>query len=240
MRGAPAIGVAAAYGMALAAANGADLDEAYDTLVRLAPDGRQPALGARRDARRPVTRARPATPRGGGRALPLDGRACGDSRPVRSQGPDALQRRRARNRRLWIRRRCDSCGRGAGRCSARVGGRDTTAAPGSAPDRIRARGARHPARRHRRRRGRIADGGGGGRRRDHRRGSHRRERRHGQQDRHLRPRRARAPSRDPVRHRGADLDDRPGGAGRVGDPDRGARRRRGDVPLPRPGTPPST
>jgi methylthioribose-1-phosphate isomerase len=33
VRGAPAIGVAAAYGMALAAASGADLDEAYATLV---------------------------------------------------------------------------------------------------------------------------------------------------------------------------------------------------------------
>ena len=58
VRGAPAIGVAAAYGMALAAASGADLDGAYDDARRLAPDGRQPALGARRDARRSDRRER--------------------------------------------------------------------------------------------------------------------------------------------------------------------------------------
>ena len=43
---------------------------------------------------------------------------------------------------------------------------------------------------------------------------------------------ARAASRDPVRHRGADLDDRPGAAERCRDPDRGARRSRGDRPFP--------
>ena len=35
VRGAPAIGVAAAYGLALAAASGADLDEAYAHARRL-------------------------------------------------------------------------------------------------------------------------------------------------------------------------------------------------------------
>ena len=37
VRGAPAIGVAAAYGMALAAASGADLDDAYETLAASRP-----------------------------------------------------------------------------------------------------------------------------------------------------------------------------------------------------------
>ena len=37
VRGAPAIGVAAAYGMALAAARGADIDEAYETLAASRP-----------------------------------------------------------------------------------------------------------------------------------------------------------------------------------------------------------
>jgi methylthioribose-1-phosphate isomerase len=37
VRGAPAIGVAAAYGMALAASNGADLDAAYETLAASRP-----------------------------------------------------------------------------------------------------------------------------------------------------------------------------------------------------------
>ena len=75
------------------------------------------------------------------------------------------------------------------------------------------------------------DGRRRGRRRDHGRGPDRRERRHREQDRHVRARGARAPPRDPVRDRGADLDDRPDAPRRRRDPDRGARRRRGDGPL---------
>ena len=86
VRGAPAIGVAAAYGMALAAVQGHDLDEAYDDARRLAPDGGQPPLGARRDAPRPDAGARAADPRRRGRALPRDGRARGRARAARTPG----------------------------------------------------------------------------------------------------------------------------------------------------------
>ena len=47
IRGAPAIGVAAAYGLALAAERGEDVDAAAVTLALVAADGCQPQLGAR-------------------------------------------------------------------------------------------------------------------------------------------------------------------------------------------------
>ena len=50
IRGAPAIGIAAAMGMALAAERGEpDSRSARERLARLAPDRRQPGLGAGRD-----------------------------------------------------------------------------------------------------------------------------------------------------------------------------------------------
>ena len=58
VRGAPAIGIAAAYGIALAAARGEDLVEADRVLRASRPTAVNLALGARRDARRPVGRAR--------------------------------------------------------------------------------------------------------------------------------------------------------------------------------------
>ena len=77
IRGAPAIGVAAAYGFALAAELGEDLDSAYDELVSARPTAVQSALGARRDARRSHAGTRGRHPRGGGRKVPPDGRARG-------------------------------------------------------------------------------------------------------------------------------------------------------------------
>ena len=50
VRGAPAIGVAAAYGYALAAERGEDLDAAYRVARRVPADGGEPRLGARADA----------------------------------------------------------------------------------------------------------------------------------------------------------------------------------------------
>ena len=50
VRGAPLIGAAAAYGMALAMRAGSvrrRLERAYDVLLAHTPDRRQPALGAR-------------------------------------------------------------------------------------------------------------------------------------------------------------------------------------------------
>ena len=58
VRGAPAIGVAAAYGIALAASQRGGPGGGRPRPARVPPDGRQPRLGARRDARRPVLRAR--------------------------------------------------------------------------------------------------------------------------------------------------------------------------------------
>ena len=67
-----------------------------------------------------------------------------------------------------------------------------------------------------------ADGGRAGGHRVHRRRPHRGERRHRQQDRHVRARRARAPSRRAVRRRRTDVHGRHRGAERRRDPDRGA------------------
>ena len=50
IRGAPAIGVAAAYGLALAAELGEDLDDAAAAARRSPPDRGEPRLGARADA----------------------------------------------------------------------------------------------------------------------------------------------------------------------------------------------
>ena len=210
VRGAPAIGVAAAYGLALAATRGPGPRRRLRDARVVAADGREPPLGARRDAGRSDARARPADPRGRGRAVRRDGRPRRRARAAGGPDPDPLQRGRSRDGRLRLGGRCDSRGRGAGRSVTCVGGRDTAAAPGSALDRVRARGCRHSARGHRRLRGSLADGRGRGRHRDHRRRPHRRERRQRQQDRHLQPRRARPLPRDPVRDRGADLDDRSG------------------------------
>ena len=59
------------------------------------------------------------------------------------------------------------------------------------------------------------------------------QRRHREQDRHVRARRARAPPRHPVLRRRAELDGRPRDRGRRRDPDRGARPGRGDGALRR-------
>ena len=100
---------------------------AWRSPPRAAPTSTTPTTCSPPRARRPSTCAgrstrcapirHPSTPGGSTRrrsSVPLDGRSCGDSRPARGQGLDALQRRRARNRRLWIGRRCDSRGCGAG------------------------------------------------------------------------------------------------------------------------------
>ena len=82
-------------------------------LARVAADRGQPRLGARADARRPDTRACAGAPRGGGRALPADGRARGGAVPAGHARAHALQRRRARDRRLRLRRRRAPRRRGA-------------------------------------------------------------------------------------------------------------------------------
>ena len=140
VRGAPAIGIAAAYGYALAAARGEDLDAAGRVLRGLAADRRQPRLGARRDAattRRPSTRARSTPTRSTAAGGWLRTRP-GCSRPAHACA-DALQRRRARDRRLRQRGRRAARAWERDLARARLGRRDAAAAPGRAPDRVGAR-----------------------------------------------------------------------------------------------------
>ena len=85
VRGAPAIGVAAAYGYALAAARGEDLDEAYRVLAESRPTAVNLvwALEQMRPDPSPE-RARQIHARRG-RALPPDGRARGGSVRARAR-----------------------------------------------------------------------------------------------------------------------------------------------------------
>ena len=82
---------------------------------------------------------------------------------------------------------------------ARVGGRDAAAAPGGAADRVGARAARDPVLGDRRLRGRVAHGRAARSTSCHRRRPHRGERRHGEQDRHVRARRRGRAPRHPAR-----------------------------------------
>ena len=143
VRGAPAIGIAAAYGLALAAARGEDLDAASDELARRAADRGQPPLGARRDARRPDRRARARRIHARrGRALPAHGAR---TRPT-------LVPAGAR-----VLTHCNAGGLATGGYGSAVGAiraawerglvehvlgrRDAAAAPGRAADGVRARGS---------------------------------------------------------------------------------------------------
>ncbi len=106
--------------------------------------------------------------------------------------------------------------------------RDPPLAAGGAADRLGAAARRHPGHPDLRQHGRLADGQGGDRRRDRRRRPHRRQRRHRQQDRHLQRGGAGQGARHPLLRRRADLDHRPVPGRRRADPHRGARRARGD------------
>ena len=81
VRGAPAIGIAAAYGMALAAERGEDLAVAREALAASRPTAvnLRWALDEMRDD--PTRERAEADPRGRGRALPADGRARGRALP---------------------------------------------------------------------------------------------------------------------------------------------------------------
>ena len=77
VRGAPAIGVAAAYGLALAAQRGEDLDDAYEVLASSRPTAvnLRWALDELRDD--PTPERATGAARGGGRALHADGSTRG-------------------------------------------------------------------------------------------------------------------------------------------------------------------
>ena len=88
--------------------------------------------------------------------MPAHGRARDRALRRRLAGPDPLQHRRPRDRRLRHGARSDPDGMGARPRRARVGGRDAAASPGCAPDRLGARVTRYPFRRRRRLRCRLA------------------------------------------------------------------------------------
>ena len=166
VRGAPAIGIAAAYGIALAAARGRGSRRGRRRPARVAADRGQPRLGARRDARRPVAPSTPARstatrwPAAGAMAA----HAAGLLAPGHA-GAHPLQRRRPRHRRLRERRRGPARRVGARPARARLGRRDPAAAPGRAAHGLGARDGGYPARRDRGLGSGLADGGRRGRRR---------------------------------------------------------------------------
>ena len=158
VRGAPAIGIAAAYGLALAAERGEDLDAAFETLAASRPTAvnLRWALEAMRDD--PTRERAERHPRRRGRPVPSDVRARCRAVPGGRACAHALQRGRPRDRRLrnGARRRPRSLRRGSR--GARVGRRDAAAAPGRSPHCLGARAARHPTRGDRRRRGGVVHG----------------------------------------------------------------------------------
>ena len=175
VRGAPLIGVAAAFGLALAMSRDPSDESLARTAARLAatrPDGREPRLGdrdgcARRSRalprasgrrrrgsrrRRSPTRTSALNEAIGRHGLALIEREHAAHRRVREH-PHPLQRGLARDRRLGHRARAHLHGPRRGHPRARVGGRDAPAQPGAA-HRLGARGPRraaHADRRQRRR-----------------------------------------------------------------------------------------
>ena len=234
VRGAPAIGVAAAFGVVLAARESAaatfdellgDLDAAVEGPGGHATDRRQPLLGARAhapDGGRRVAAARSPASASGCSPRPeaileedvAANRAMGEHGatlvPAARAHPHPLQRRRARHRRLRHRARRRSARRTPGASVALVWVDETR--PVMQGSRLTAwecvrDGIPAPADR---RRGRgVGDGARRGRPRRDRRRPHRGQRRHRQQDRHLRRGRPGPPSRRAVLRRGARLDHRP-------------------------------
>ena len=217
VRGAPAIGIAAAYGYALAAERGEDLDAGVRRARRVAADRGQPRLGARAAARRSDARAGAGAPRGGGRAVPADGA----SRRGAPRAGDARARRTAT--------RAGSRPAATARPSARSGRRGRTACSLTCwvgETRPLLQGARltaweletlgDPARGDRGLGGRAPDEPRRGRLRRHRRRPDRGERRRREQDRHVLARARGGPPPDPALRRRADLDRRPRHADRRG------------------------
>ena len=115
-----------------------------------------------------------------------------------------------------------------------LGGRDAPAAAGRAAHRLGARPRRRAAAGGHRLERRGPDGARPGGRRGRRRRPHRRQRRRGEQDRHLLAGGARRPPRRALPRGGAAVHDRSADAERRRHPDRGARPRRGRRPRARP------
>ena len=209
VRGAPAIGIAAAYGLALAALQGDDLAEAEQVLASSRPTAVNLPWALARMREEPTPeRARALHEEEVERCRRMAAHAAELFRP----GTRALTH-------------CNAGGLATGGYGSAVGALRAAAErgllervlvdetrpllQGCPPHRVGAGTGRHPARRHRRLGGRLADGARRGRPRRHRRRPDRRERGHGEQDRDILARRARRPPRDPVLRRRADLDARP-------------------------------
>ena len=159
----PAIGIAAAYGLALAALRGDDLVEAERVLAASRPTAVN--LFWALDQMRADPTAGPgerAAPRGG-RALPPHGRACGRALRARNARAHPLQRRRARDGRLRLGGRCAPRRLGARPARERARRRDEAAAPGRPPHGVGARDGRNPTRGDRGLGRRVDDGARGGR-----------------------------------------------------------------------------
>ena len=167
VRGAPAIGIAAAYGIALAAAHGEDLDAADAVLRASRPTAVNLAWALDEMRADPSAEHARAIHRDEvERCRRMAAHAAGLLRPGHA-GADPLQRRRPRDRRLRQRGRGAARRLGARPAHARVGRRDPPAPPGRAPHGLGARDGRYTARRDRGLGGGIAHGGRRGRRRLH-------------------------------------------------------------------------
>ena len=247
VRGAPLIGVAAAFGLAMEVAREPSLgalERGAERLATCRPTARNLAWAVERVraaalAAGPV-RAGGRRARGGG-GDPARGRGR-ERRAGRARRGAARRGAAARTRPLTVLTHCNSgclaaSGRGTGlgviaaladrRPGARARVRGAAAAAGRAADRLGARPAGDRARAGRRRRGARPDPHRAGRRGRDRLRPRRRQRRRREQGRDLRARARRARRRDPVRRRRAVVVARPLAAARRRDRDRGARRRRG-------------
>ena len=209
VRGAPAIGVAGAYGLALAASRGEDLDAAYDVLAAARPTAANLvwALDVMRDDPTPE------------RARALHG---AEVERCRRMAAHAVELFEPGSRVLT---HCNAGGLATGGYGTAVGAIRRAWEDGLVAhvwvDETRPllQGSRLtawelerlgvPFAGAARLRGGGADGRGRGRLRRHRRRPHRGQRRHGEQDRHLRARGPRGAPRDPAVRRGAHVDRRP-------------------------------
>src|SRR5213596_2064796 len=209
VRGAPAIGVAAAFGAALAARQSrattfvallADLETALKGLAATRPTAVNLFWALERIRRLALASDR----------LPLDQVRAGllaEAQAIRDEDIAANRALGAHGAALVpanarILTHCNAGALATARFGTALGVIRAAHALG-----VRARG--NPAHADRRCRGRLAHGAGSGGPDRHGRGPDRRQRRHGEQDRHLRAGRARPPPPGAVLRRRAVLDDRP-------------------------------
>ena len=238
IRGAPLIGVAAAYGVALELARDPDgLERACKTLVSARPtavnlgyavkrvhaavaaSGDAPAAAALAEARLIEAQEESASD-----ALAAHGAdELADCRRILTHCNTGALAAPGRGTALAV--LVGACGARLARARAGIG--VPSAASGRTADRVRAAPARDRARAARRRRGGGSDRGRRGGRRDRRLRPSGGQRGRRQQGRDLLARAGGGRRRDPVRRRGPDFDDRSGVPDRGADRDRGARRRGG-------------